>query len=91
MPQVNKQALSQYIRSKCERQLALNLFPDTRAYQAERAQYGMPYAQSPRPGLQHIRAAGEDWQAEKLHDLSQTFGNAAVAGNPRPNVRNEFV
>lgn len=83
MPQVNKQALSQYIRSKCQRQLALNLFPDTKAYAAERAQHGMPYPQSPRPGLQHIRAAGEDWQAEKLHDLSQTFGNAAVAGTAR--------
>jgi len=83
MPQVNKQALSQYIRSKCQRQLALNLFPDTKGHAAERAQYGMPYAQSPRPGLQHIRAAGEEWQAEKLHDLTQTFGIAAVAGNAR--------
>ena len=38
MPQVNKQALSQFIRSGCQRQLALNLFPDTAAYKAERAQ-----------------------------------------------------
>lgn len=83
MPQVNKQALSQFIRSGCQRQLALNLFPDTAAYQAERAQYGMPYAQSPRPGLQHIRQAGEDWQAEKLHDLTSTFGANAIIGTAR--------
>lgn len=83
MPQVNKQALSQFIRSKCQRQLALNLYPDTAAFQAERAQYGMPYVQSPRPGLQHIRQAGEDWQAEKLHDLTSTFGAKTVVGQPR--------
>ena len=81
MPQVNKQALSQFIRTNCMRQLALNLYPDTAAFDAARQALGMPYAQSPRPGLRQIQAEGEEWQAEKLDDLTKTFGQASVVGN----------
>ena len=81
MPQIGKQALSQFIRTNCMRQLALNLYPDNSAFRPERARLGMPYPQSPRPGLRQIQATGEDWQAEKLHDLTQTFGHASVIGD----------
>ena len=89
MPLVNKQALSQYIRTGCERQLALNLYPDSTAFAAERQSLAMPYQQSPRPGLRQIQAAGEDWQAEKLQDLTQTFGTTAVIGDSYVTPANE--
>ena len=88
MPQV-KQALSQYIRTGCQRQLALSLFPDNRDFRAERNSYGMPYPQSPRPGIVQIQQAGDEWQVEKLHDLTQTFGAHAIVGNPSTTPNNQ--
>ena len=82
MPQIGKQTLSQFIRTKCLRQLALNLYPDNRKFRPERHKLGMPYPQSPRPGLRQIQRAGEDWQEEKLDDLTQTFGAGAIVGSP---------
>jgi DNA replication ATP-dependent helicase Dna2 len=85
MPQVSKQALSQYLSTGCLRQLALNLRPDNSDYSAERISLNMPAPQPPRPGLQIMREAGEEWQAAKLNDLTNTFGIAAIVGNSRPN------
>ena len=81
MPQISKLALTQFIRTNCMRQLALNLYPDNATYGPDRQALGMPYPQSPRPGLRQIQAAGEDWQTEKLDDLTQTFGSASVVGD----------
>ena len=81
MPQVSKQALSQYIRTNCMRQLALNLYPDNAMFRPDRDNLGMPYPQSPRPGLREFQTAGEDWQEEKLHDLAATFGRAPIVGD----------
>ena len=89
MPQLSKQALSQYIRTGCHRQLALYLYPDNEAFRPERQALGMPYPQSPRPGLRQIQAAGDEWAAEKLHDLTQTFGANAVVGNPYQTPTNQ--
>lgn len=82
MPIITKQALSQFIRTRCLRQLRLNLSPDNSLFAAERTADGMPSPQPPRPGLAHIQQAGDDWQSAKLHDLAQTFGPAAVLGQP---------
>ena len=82
MPQVGKQALGQFIRTNCLRQLALNLYPDNSTYRADRKTHEMPYPQSPRPGLKQIQQAGDDWQVEKLDDLTQTFGADAIIGSP---------
>jgi DNA replication ATP-dependent helicase Dna2 len=89
MPQLGKQALSQFIRSGCQRQLALNLYPDNVAFLPERQALNMPYPQSPRPGLRQIQAAGDEWAAEKLHDLTQTFGAASVLGHPHQTPTNQ--
>ncbi len=82
MPQFSKEALSQYIRTECRRQLKLYLSPNKRDYADERNAQQMPPPQQPRPGLEQITQAGERWQAEKLHDLTQTFGATAIVGNP---------
>jgi hypothetical protein len=82
MPQISKKVLSQYIRTGCLRQLALDLFPDTQQHQPERDLRSMPHRQSPRPGLRNIQAAGDEWAEEKMDDLTQTFGQAAIIGDP---------
>lgn len=80
MPRVSKEALSQFIRTECFRQLRLNLSPDTKEFRAERAAAGMPPVQPPRPGLEYLAQAGEAWQAEKMEDLLDTFGASVVVG-----------
>jgi len=47
MPQVGKEALSQFIRTECLRLLRLNLSPDAQAFQQERTAAGMPPVQPP--------------------------------------------
>lgn len=91
MPHISKQAMSQFILTGCERQLSLNLRPDNSTYQPERQAEGMPDPQPPRPGLALIRDAGVEWQAEKLHDLTQTFGPNAVVGNRTTNRAGNVV
>lgn len=81
MPYLGKEALSQYIRTACKRQLRLYLTPDNAQYAAERAAHHMPPPQPPRPGLEYIKQEGDRWQAEKLHDLTQAFGVSAVIGD----------
>src|SRR4051812_2981342 len=81
MPQISKKVLSQYIRTGCMRQLALDLFPDTAGHQPDRDARSMPHRQSPRPGLRNIQAAGDDWAEEKMDDLTQTFGQPAIIGD----------
>jgi hypothetical protein len=79
---VGKHSLSQFIRTNCLRQLAFNLYPDNNDYAQLRAQLQMPYPQSPRPGLPQVQMAGDEWQSEKLHDLTQTFGPQLIVGSP---------
>lgn len=45
----------------------------------------MPPVQPPRPGLEYLAQAGEEWQAEKIADLSDTFGAAVVIGDRQTN------
>ena len=80
-PVIGKHSLSQFIRTNCLRQLAFNLYPDNNDYAQKRAQLQMPYPQSPRPGLRQVQAAGDEWQAEKLHDLTRTFGSQSIVGS----------
>ena len=80
MPQITKRVLSQFIGSGCERQLALELYPDNATFRPQRQAHTVPDPQPPRPGIVQVTEAGEEWQAEKLHDLTQTFGQSAVVG-----------
>lgn len=80
MPYLSKETISQYFRTYCKRQLRLSLSPDNNTYRPERRLLQMPPAQPFRPGLEQLKQAGDMWQAEKLHDLTQTFGNAGVIG-----------
>ncbi|MFO0877588.1 MAG: ATP-binding protein [Gemmataceae bacterium] len=89
MPQITKRALSQFIRSGCERQLALELYPDNATFGPERQAHTMPEPQPPRPGLAQVQEVGNEWQAEKLNDLTQTFGPGTIVGTPFTNAANQ--
>lgn len=93
MPLLSKTAISQYFRTECQRQLRFTLYPDNESYRAQREAQGMPAPQPPRPGLHHIRREGEDWQAEKLGDLTEALGAAALVGSPKalPDGRTLYV
>jgi DNA replication ATP-dependent helicase Dna2 len=84
MPLVTKNALSQFIRTECKRQLRLNLSPPDQDHRDERAAAGMPPPQPPRPGLEQFTQAGEEWEALKLNDLNKTFGSTVILGKPVP-------
>jgi len=81
MPIFNKEALSKYIRTECRRQFKLNLSPDNSTYSAERITQGMPPPQVPRPGLEQLRQAGIEWEAEVFSYLTRAFGSITVLGN----------
>lgn len=85
MPLLEKQTISNFLRSDCLRRLRLDLSPDTAAFRAERAAAAMPPRQV-RPGLQALASAGQDWEHQKLNDLANAFGQAALVGNFRPNA-----
>lgn len=89
MPSLEKNTLSQFIRTECLRQLRLNLSPENSTYQHERDDAGMPPVQPPRPGLGHLAQAGRTWEKEKIADLSETFGSSKVLGNRRTNASGE--
>jgi hypothetical protein len=82
MPKLTKEAMSQYVRTECRRQLRLYLSPDNQQYQAERSAQGMPAPQPPRPGLEQIVQAGEEWEAKVLQDITEVFGTEAMVGEP---------
>jgi hypothetical protein len=85
MPRFRKEVLSQFFRTECPRQLRLNLSPDKEPYRStERTPQGMPPVQPPRPGLELIAQEGEQWQAAKLHDLTQAFGTGRSSASRTP-------
>ncbi|WP_069789835.1 AAA domain-containing protein [Cyanobacterium sp. IPPAS B-1200] len=85
MPKFRKDALSKYIRTECQRQLKLNLSPDNNQYKLERTVQNMPDPQPPRPGLDTLRKEGEEWEAQVIDYLTQTFnqvtGQAVIIGD----------
>ena len=89
MPLLAKDVISRYIRTECKRQLRLYLTPDTERFRPEREAEGMPAPQPPRPGLEQFTQAGEEWQASKLADMAETFGEESIVGDPRPHSSGE--
>jgi len=81
MPYFSKKVLSRYIRTECKRQLRLNLSPDNKDYRSERIVDEMPPEQPPRPGMEHMVQAGEEWEATVVHDLTRTFPAGVVIGD----------
>lgn len=81
MPTLSKHVLTRYLGSDCTKQLRLLM-----ATTAEKAASSMPPKQPPRPGLQQIAAAGDEWAAEKLAELDTALGATVLVGQRRPPV-----
>ncbi len=75
VPVLGKHELTRYLGTECPKQLRLML-----STPAEQAAQGMPPKQPPRPGLQQIAAAGDEWAAEKLAELDTALGTTVLLG-----------
>ena len=69
MPQFRKNVLSQYLRTKCDKQLRLSLYspPELKAM-------GWPVPLEARPAVQILRDRGKEWEQAKMQDLELAFG-----------------
>lgn len=86
MPRFSKELLSQYLRTGCERQLRLSLYPDTLAYRAQREAERMPREFKDRYALAQITQAGVTYQEAKVRDLETAFTGANLVGEQDPHT-----
>lgn len=87
MPRLKKSAMSAFLRSGCERQLRLSLYPGAEQKGLE-AHHGdaappKPYRRQQSAGL--LQQAGYEWQDDKVGELTAAFGSAAVLVKPKKN------
>lgn len=78
MPSLKKKSLSLYLRTGCQRQLALNVFGGKEGKALQ-----MPPPQKARAGLGLVGKAGYEWQDEKISELASVFGAARLHVNPQ--------
>jgi len=65
------------------------LSPDNDDYRHEREAAGMPDPHNPRPGLELVAQAGEEWELEKVKELQQTFGEELIIAEESTNEDEE--
>ena len=73
MAQFRKNVLSQYLRTKCDKQLRLSLYspPELQAMD-------WPVPLEARPAVQILRDRGKEWEQAKMQDLETAFGNHLI-------------
>jgi hypothetical protein len=73
MPRFGKNVLSQYLRTKCDKQLRLSLYtpPELQAL-------GWPVPLEARPAVQILRDRGKEWEQAKMLDLETAFGTQLI-------------
>jgi hypothetical protein len=69
MPRFGKNVLSQYLRTKCDKQLRLSIYAPP-----ELTAMGWPVPLTARPAVQILRDAGIEWEQAKMGDLETAFG-----------------
>ena len=74
MPRFGKNVLSQYLRTKCDKQLMLSLYNPT---ELEQLQWPVPL--TARPAVQILRDVGIEWEQAKLTDLEVAFPTSVLA------------
>lgn len=74
MAHFRKNVLSQYLRTKCDKQLRLSLYTSE-----ELLAMGWPVPLEARPAVQILRDRGKEWEQAKMQDLEIAFG-AQVRG-----------
>ena len=81
MPHLRKEFLSQYIRSGCDLQLRINLSKTDDPGAIEVPTEALPLEQPPRPGLEILAQAGEEWEQAKYADLIDAFGRESIVAD----------
>lgn len=84
MPRFGKNVLSQYLRTKCDKQLRLSLFNPT-----ELQAMNWPVPLTARPAVQILRDVGIEWEHAKMSDLEAAFG-AHMRANKQNNKFQEI-
>ena len=81
MPRLRKSLISKYLRSGCQRQLALNLYTDQ-----ERSKHEMPVAirSSANTSMTDLEQAGYEWQRQKAKELQSVCGELNVLYQEKP-------
>ena len=74
MPTFRKNVLSQYLRSKCDKQLRLSLYNPP-----ELAALNWPVPLTARPAVQILRDRGNEWEQAKMSDLEGALGTSVRA------------
>ena len=69
MPRFGKNVLSQYLRTKCDKQLRLSLYAPN-----ELQTLGWPVPLEA-VAVQILRDRGKEWEQAKMQDLEAAFGN----------------
>lgn len=69
MARFGKNVLSQYLRTKCDKQLRLSIYSPP-----ELTAMGWPIPLTARPAVQILRDAGVEWEQAKMGDLEAAFG-----------------
>jgi hypothetical protein len=70
MPRFGKNVLSQFLRTKCDKQLRLSIYSPP-----ELTGMGWPVPLTARPAVQILRDAGVEWEQAKMGDLEAAFGS----------------
>ncbi|WP_413354563.1 AAA domain-containing protein [Microbacterium sp. 1P06AB] len=82
MPRIDKTAFVDFASTGCEKQLRIDLHPQTSRHQRERDRFGIVRPQV-RPVLREMTAAGNEWGEAKVRELEVAFGEARLMGGPR--------
>ena len=86
MPLVNKNTLSQFLKTECYRQLKFILSPhDNKKYEQERIDLDIPPRQDPRPGMSIVTRAGVEWEKEKYAEIQEFFNDMIIFGKEDEN------
>jgi DNA replication ATP-dependent helicase Dna2 len=75
---LGKRAISQYIRTDCQRRLRLDLYSTA----ADRAAAGAPERDAARPGFALITQAGRNHERQRFAEMSEVLPNLVVHGGP---------
>ncbi|RTM14625.1 MAG: helicase [Bradyrhizobiaceae bacterium] len=75
---LGKRAISQYIRTDCQRRLRLDLYSTA----ADRAAAGAPERDAARPGFALITQAGRNHERQRFAELSEVLPHLVIHGAP---------
>ena len=84
MPRFGKNVLSQYLRTKCDKQLRLSLYAPN-----ELQALGWPVPLEARPAVQILRDRGKEWEQAKMQDLEASVRKPVARSKRRRQIQRD--